>query len=73
MLLASTSLRRRAGQKQWYMIKETVKTNFAILLLSKLYNFWLPGVPNNLYGLTKMLNVNEGNTHVDNRLMILQR
>ena len=68
---ASTSLRRLAGRKHRYMIKVTVKINSAVLLLSKLYNFRLPGVPNNPYGLIRMLNVDKGVVLVDNRLKIL--
>ena len=50
-----------------------VKTNSAVLLLSKLCNSRLSWVPNNLYGLSEMLNVDEGAAHVDNRLRKLQR
>ena len=71
MLPASTSFKRPAEQKRWRTIKEMVKTNSSILLLSKLCNSRLSGVPNNLYGLTVMLNVDEGVAHVDNRLKIL--
>jgi len=50
----------------------TVKINTTILLLYKLNNFRLSGVPNNPCGLTGMLNVNEGVVLIDNRLKILQ-
>jgi len=68
---ATTSLRRLAGRKRRYIIKVTVKINSAVLLLSKLYNFRLSGVPNNPYGLTGMLNIDKGVVLIDNRLKIL--
>ena len=67
MLPALMSLRRPAGRKQRRMIKATVKINSAVLL-SKPYNFRLSGVPNNLYGLTGMLNVDEDAALVDIQL-----
>ena len=73
MLPVLTSLRRPTGQKQWRTIKETVETNSAVVHLSKLCNSRLLRVPNDLYILTGMLNVDEDAAHVDNRLKILQR
>jgi len=73
MLPASTSLRKPVGQKQRRRIKVMVKINFAFLLLSKLCNARLSGVPINPCGLTGMLNVDEVAAHVVNRLKILQR
>jgi len=54
------------------MIKVIVNINYVILLLSKLCNFRLLGVPNNPCGLTGMLNVDEGVVLVDSILKILQ-
>ena len=55
------------------MIKVMVKINSAVLLLSKFYNFRLPGVPNNPCDSTGMMNVDEGVAYVDNKSMILQK
>ena len=45
----------------------------AILLLSQLCNFRLPGVSNNQCGLTGMLNSNEDAALVDNSSKMLQK
>jgi len=50
-----------------------VKINSVILLLSKFYNFRLPGFSNNPYDSTGMLNVDKGVAHVDNNLKIPQK
>ena len=53
--------------------QKMMKINSVILLLSKLCNFRLLGVPNNPCGLTGMLNINDGATLIDNSLKILQK
>ena len=69
----STSLRRPAGRKRRHMINVTMKINSAFLLLSKLCNSKLLGVPNNSCDLIRMLNVDVGVVLVNNILKILQR
>ena len=73
MQLASTSLKRLVGSVRQRTIKVIVKINSAVLLLSKLCNFRLPGVANNACDSTRMLNVDEDVTHVNYKLKILQR
>ena len=67
------SLRKPAGRKCQHMIKVTVKINSVVLLLSKLSNSRLSGVPNDPCSLTRSLNIDEGIVLVDNRLKILQK
>ena len=50
------------------MVKTMVKTNPVITLLFRLYNFRLPGVPNNPRESTEMLNVDEDIALIDNKL-----
>jgi len=71
MLPTSTSLRRPAGRKQQRTV--TMKINSAVLFFSEPCNFRLLGVPNNLYGLTEMLNVDKAVALVDNSLKMLQK
>ena len=69
---ASTSLKRPAGLMHQHMIKAIMKINPTITLLSELYNFRLPRVPNNPCGSIKMVNVDVGIVLVNNRSKILQ-
>ena len=62
----SMSLRRPVEPVYWLMVKKSVKTNLAITFLSGIYNFMLPGVPNNSCDSTKMFNVDKGIALIDN-------
>ena len=71
-LPSSMSLRRPTRPMYYLMVKKLVKTNPAITLLYGLCNFSLPGVLNNPFELSRLLNIDQVATLVNNKLKTLQ-